>query len=223
MDNMQQIRRKKTQQTLERLKINYLDSLPYVETSNQVKLKDIDTICKRAIASLVMTQLACSITNGENYNQSKDFVIDLLKRYGVENCLNDLEKKLLLPDYTSQNVLDVEWEYECYWALCWALGLIEREEIDPPFYICDCNRAIALVAQCSSYKEFKNQCKMRNIEEILDMLDLFYNYHWACVDKTINPTTQISELNNEIVFERRRALEWLFSKEEDWHDISLDT
>lgn len=35
--------------------------------------------------------------------------------------------------------------------------------------------------------------------------------------------TSIGALNPEVVVERRRGLEWLFSEEEDWNDISLDT
>lgn len=38
-----------------------LDSLPTIESSSEVKLKDLDTISKLTIASLLSTQLACDI------------------------------------------------------------------------------------------------------------------------------------------------------------------
>lgn len=57
----------------------------------------------------------------------------------------------------------------------------------------------------------------------MDMLDLYYNYHWACVDNRINPETKCGELNEEVVMERRKALEWLICKDKDWDSISLDT
>ena len=60
------------------------------------------------------------------------------------------------------------------------------------------------------------------ILEILK-LDLYYRYHWACVEKQANPDTPIGKLNDEVVMERRRGLEWLVSKEKDWNNISLDT
>ena len=55
------------------------------------------------------------------------------------------------------------------------------------------------------------------------MLDLYYRYHWACVEKRIKPDTIIGSLDGEVVWERRRGLEWLVSDMEDWNKISLDT
>ena len=63
---------------------------------------------------------------------------------------------------------------------------------------------------------------MRGIEEILDMLDLFYRYHWTTEDARLN-LKKLPKINGEVVAERRRGLEWLVSQEEDWNDISLDT
>ncbi len=216
-------RRNKSLSIMSNMGVDFHSSLPLLESSEQVKLKDLDTICRRAIASLIMTQLSCSITNGENYEECKAFIIELLTRFGVEGCLNNVEKSLLLPDYTEQNVIDVEWEYETFWALCWALGLIEREELDPPYQICDCEKAITLVATQPSFEAFKKSCKLRDIEDILDMLDLFYNYHWTCVEKRVNPNTNLGSLVPGIVMERRKGLEWLISEEDDWNEISLDT
>lgn len=55
------------------------------------------------------------------------------------------------------------------------------------------------------------------------MLDLYYRYDWAVTEKRINPDTPIAGLNPDVVFERRKGLEWLIATEEDWDEISLDT
>ena len=55
------------------------------------------------------------------------------------------------------------------------------------------------------------------------MLDLYYRYHWACVQKRMDSKTSIQQLNSEVVMEIRRELEWLISEKEDWNKISLDT
>lgn len=55
------------------------------------------------------------------------------------------------------------------------------------------------------------------------MLDLYYRYHRVCVEKRIHPETAIGELNPNVVFERRRGLEWLIDDTMDWNDISLNT
>lgn len=66
-------------------------------------------------------------------------------------------------------------------------------------------------------------CKLRSVEEILDMLDLYYRYHWACVEKRVRPETNIGKLNPEVVMERRKGLEWLINEINEWDEISLDT
>jgi len=99
----------------------------------------------------------------------------------------------------------------------------DDNDIKIPSDVCDCNKAIDTVANCKDYDEFKANVKIRNIENILDMLDLYYRYHWACVDKSVNPKSNIGSLNPDVVMERRKGLEWLVSKADDWNDISLDT
>lgn len=214
-------RRKKNNDYIKNKNIDCLDNLPCIEPSTKVHLKDIDAICKRAIACLFAIQLACDIESNYDYNESKELFSNLLKKYDSYDYLLEREKKLFNNNYTKQDVLDITWSYETYWSLVWALGFID--DIKDASNICDCKIACTIVGDCNSYEEFKSKCKLRNVEEILDMLDLYYRYHWACVEKRINPETKIGNLNYEVVFERRRGLEWLVSDLDDPNDISLDT
>ncbi len=197
------------------------ESLPTLEPSSAVKLKDIDIICKRSIACLISIQLACDIDGKRDYNESKEFFSSLLKMYDVERELLEKEKRLFDGSYTSQDAIDVSWTYEAYWSLLWVLGLID--DIKDSSDICNCEKAITAVSDCKNYDEFKNKCKLRNIEEILDMLDLYFRYHWACVEKRINPSTNIGNLNPDVVVERRKGLEWVISSINEWDEIALDT
>lgn len=217
----QKMRRERSNKKIKQLGIECLETLPLTEGSQDVKLKDLDTICKRAIASLLSIQLACDIDEGNNYEESQKLFLGLLKEYNVLDDQLPKEKLLFEQTYSDQDVIDIVWTYETYWSLVWALGLVDN--IDLPDDICDCQKACTLVGDCKSYEEFKSNCKLRDVEEILDMLDLYYRYHWACVEKRVNPDTPIGDLNPEVVVERRRGLEWLFSEEEDWNNISLDT
>ncbi|MDE5985015.1 MAG: DUF4272 domain-containing protein [Eubacterium sp.] len=198
------------------------ENLPVLEDSSQVKLKDMDEICKRAIACLLSTQIAMD-ADTDDYEQSKEMFYKLLKEFGVQKDLLSKEKKVFFGHYSKQDVIDVVWTYEAYWSLVWALGLIDDIGFEYPKDICDCQKAISLVGDCKSYDEFKSKCKLRNTEEILDMLDLYYRYHWATTEKRIRPDTPIGELNKDVVVERRRGLEWLISDVKDWNYISLDT
>lgn len=196
------------------------ENLPVIEDSTQVNLKSMDEICKRAIACLLSTQVAMD-ADTDAYEQSKDMFYKLLKEFGVQNDLLSKEKKVFFGHYSKQDVIDVVWTYEAYWSLVWALGLVD--DIEYPDTICDCQKAVTLVGDCKSYDEFKSKCSLRRAEEILDMLDLYYRYHWATTEKRIHPDTPIGELNKDVVVERRRGLEWLVSDIKDWNYISLDT
>lgn len=214
-------RRNNSNKKKKQLGIACLETLPVIEDSTQVSLKDIDTICKRAIACLISTQLAIDISENNDYDSSKTFFLNMLKQYGVQDNLIEKEKRIFNGKYSKQDVIDVVWSYEAYWSLVWTLGLVEN--IDYPNQICDCEKAIMLVSTCKTYDDFKCKCKIRDIEEILDMLDLYYRYDWAVTEKRINPDTLIADLNPDVVVERRKGLEWLIANEEDWDEISLDT
>lgn len=194
--------------------------MPCIESSNEVKLKSLDEICKRTLASFLVIQLACDINNGQ-YEESLKIISKLLEKFNVSDCLNKKEKKLIDGTYEIQDAIDIDWEYETYWSLVWALGLVD--DISDASVICDCNYAIQLFNECNSYEDFKGKCKLRDVNEILDMLDLYFRYDWACVEKRVKPETSIGNLNSSVVTERRRGLEWLISEEQDWYNISLDT
>lgn len=215
-----QERKERSEQKILKRGIGINKWLPMIPPSSTVKLRDIDDICRRAIAALLSTQVAFEISN-QNYKDVK-FFVDLMKKFNVSDCLNAKEQNLVNAVFSQQDVTDVIWEYECYWSLVWALGLVD--DIEDAGTVCDCETAVHLVADCGSYEEFRSKCKIRDIEEILDMLDLYYRYHWATVQhKWIDKELPIGDLNEEIVFERRRGLEWLISDEDNWYDISLDT
>lgn len=215
------LRREESNKKIKERGIAYLETLPVIEESNQVKLKSLDDICKRAIACLLSIQLSFSISQNKNYNRSKELYTKLLKHFNVQNNLLPKEKKIFEGNYQKQDVIDVIWTYETYWALVWALGLIA--DIEYPYDICDAEKAVKLLTNTQNYSQFKNKCHLRDIEEILDMLDLYYRYNWAITEKSIREETEVGKLDPDVVIERRRGLEWLISEENDWNNISLDT
>lgn len=113
----------------------------------------------------------------------------------------------------------MDWAYESYWALCWCLGLVD--DIKDASTICDCLEAALHVFMVSSLEEFKAKCKLRSIDEILEMHDLYYRYNWAINNKKIDQETSVGNLNPSIVIERRRTLEWVLSEIEDWYQLPL--
>lgn len=213
-------RKAKTEKILAANGIGINPHLPFIESASEIKLKSIDDICKRAIGALLATQLGVQLN--EQRNEDAAMFVKLMNHFGVIEQLNSKEKKLLNGTATQQDFTDIVWEYECYWSLVWALELVD--DITDASDICDCPTAIQFVSKCGSYDEFKSRCKLRSADEILDMLDLYYRYHWAVVHhEHIDSNCPIGNLNGDVVFERRRGLEWLICDTEDWYDISLDT
>lgn len=215
----QKNRRLKNNNYLIQNNITINENLLCCANDSDVKLKNIDDICKRAIACLITTQIACDINNGM-YDESIKYFLPMYKEFDVENYLNSKEKRIVDGTYNMQDAIDMDWAYEAYWSVCWCLGLVE--DIKDASQLCDCKKAISFVTYCKSFDEFKNQCKLRSVEEILDMLDLYYRYNWAINNKKIDDMTNIGNLNESNVIERRRGLEWIISSEYDWYALSLN-
>lgn len=67
------------------------DSLREIEIT-----RTADEIVKRAIACLVTIQVACDISNeAEDLEGSIEYMLELLKIYGVQDCLTEDEKCFL--------------------------------------------------------------------------------------------------------------------------------
>lgn len=213
-------RKAKSDEKLKALGIAINDYLPLTEPADTVNLKDKDAVCDRAIAALFSIQLALDTANGQ-YEDSYEVFSGLMEKCGVTDCLNPAEKRVYDNTASQQDISNIVWEYECYWSLAWALGLVSQEELEDADDICNCEKAVHLVSD--DIDNFREKCSLRSKEEILDELDFFYRLHWACVQNRIKPDTPIAGMNEEVVMERRRALEWLVSDEEDWYGVSLDT
>lgn len=221
-------RRIKNIEKIKKMGIAYNDNLPTIPSSDRIKLKSAEEVKKRALACMLSIQLAYSISNGEYYSDSLLFVLHKMEEWNLS--LDDflpkervlIENKMTKQDneneFTKQDLIDIIWSYETYWVLIWALDLITDKELLNVTKVCNTERAMAISGVINSI-----ELKIKNIEKILDIADLFYCYHWACVEKRINSDTEIGKLNPEVVSERRKGLEWLINDEKDWNKISLDT
>lgn len=221
-------RRIKTLEKLKKQKIAVNEHLPLLPPGETVKLKSVEEVKKRALGSMISIQLACSIRNGEDYGESLAVIRQMMNEWNIStDDLLPKERMLILNKFTQkdntdeiskQSVIDIVWTYETYYSLIWSLDLIGDRELADASKICNTVRAMSIAGLINDMAS-----GLRNTEKILDMTDLFYCCHWACVEKQIRPETSTGKLNSEVVAERRRGLEWLISDEKDWNQISLDT
>lgn len=225
MDNNKQIAINRREATLKKLgfwNIDHCKGLPLIEDYKLCKSED--QICKRFIASIFSSMLACDYLQDRDFYKTdgKKITEQAIVEFGLKNYLFPDEKKVLV-ECDEHVAVNVSWTVECSYSLAWVLGLVTTEEMETPGEPEGAHGLFQFIQPFHNFEVFKASCNLRQPSEIMDMLDLYYNYHWACVDNRLNPDTNCGELNEEVVMERRKALEWLICKDKNWDSISLDT
>lgn len=216
-------RKERTQAFLRDKGVPFLETLPELPPVAEMPVRTREEIARRAVALLIVIQYACDAAQGENLAESKEFVMNMLERFGVTDELTEKERDLLeQAEPGHQDAVNMIWQYEAYWALLWGLGLLES--LDFPDETCDCDFAINTVASCETFEEFLGKTAMRRSEELLEEADKIYRLHWACVNARINGEAAPAGLNESVVMERRRGLFWMLGDEgEAWDYIRMDT
>lgn len=200
--------------------IPYLDTLPPIMSSYEVRGKTLEEIAKRAIVLCITCNFANDIINNKKkryLKDSKKFFNKLLDSFNVRDAMTADERKLF--EKMDQNLaVQISWQFEGYVILLWTLGLIE--EIEFPDVVTDSNAVTSIVSSCNNYREFIEKCELRDVYEVLDLADLTYRYNWYCTEAYINKEEPI--INREIVIERYRALVWLLS-DVKWDKVQLES
>jgi hypothetical protein len=138
--------------------------------------------------------------------------------------LSKYEKKLLSKnneDLTKQENINIYWYIEALWALMWAGNLIDDLPIDK--HVEDYQAALSPdLEKGEDDSKFKLTMKIRTKEEIYKMLDLYFRTHWYTRNGVLN-NQSTGEMNDSVVSERRKALEWVADNTLDWDNIPLNT
>ena len=212
-------RRNKTIEKLKKEGIAINEKLPLLPSSEEVSFKSEAEIMNRIIAAYTAIQVACDIAKGKDYKQSVDYMNDFMaKCKGDKSCLLDKEKKIMAGKCGKQDIIDVVWTYEAIFTLMWAVGYkADKYEFD----VSEKCSGEAVTYDMVLISKGSNTKPNLKKEKVLDALDLFRCYQWACLEKQKHPETPIGNVDYEVVAERLRALEWLISDEKDWFNIKL--
>lgn len=217
-------RRDRSVAILQKYGVPFMKGPLYIEEEAEVTPRTADEIAERAIACLLVIQVACDMNSGGDAEESRDVITDILERFGVEDKLTEKEKAILEGEPSKQDVVNMVWKYEAYWTLLWALGIVK--ELEYPDSICDCDFAVKAVSKHKSFDEFMKTVHLRSMSEILDQTDLILRYNWACVDERIKGREAPVGLHSGVVFERHWGLNWLTGKgteNDEWDSVSTDT
>lgn len=203
--------------------IPFIAHLPVIVGDEEAVIRTKEEIVQRAIALCLIAVYAGGIAENGNVQEEREFIEEIIEQYGAANFFTEKEKLLLGdPQPNQTDTIQMVWMYECYWVLLWALGY--KEELEFPGQICDVGMAVDALRSAGDYDNFYQNAVVRSKAEILDQADLIYRYDWACVNARINGRTVEGGLNDEVVLERHRALNWLVSyMEDEWDDVRTDT
>ena len=136
---------------------------------------------------------------------------------GLWDVLGSTETMILeTGNLTEQDKIKFGWQAECAQALAWALGITNLDHTVG----CDEDLAKKIPFE-EGVSQFIGMAKLRPLEEIQKQVDLIYRMHWYTVHCRLNGIH--CKLNESIIREKRRALDWMYGVEKDWDEMPMDT
>jgi hypothetical protein len=208
-------RKKITDDFLKSHNIPVLPTLPLVEDHTEAKFRKEVVIARRCVI------LYGLINVGHKARKAEDMVAFFKKHHLWSDVSPSEQEYLLGKDVTDQQNTNMIWRMESLNVLLWALG--HFDVLPLPTQICDSSDYKNLPDIESHPLNWIQNSRLRNTEDILNEADLIYRIHWATTEARLKNIPMPFNLNNDVVYERHYALNWLIMYAEDWDEISTDT
>ena len=147
-----------------------------------------------------------------------------LQRNGLVPLLTNAER-----DFLGMGDGAPEWfrlQTEGLWALIWVLGLADH--IDPNRYCGESLKTLVPdVAKDEPLTEWVQRIRERPADDVMAQLDLHFCLTWGLADANLSRKRAPGAVDQYVLWERRRALEWVIVERgysvTDWDDIALST
>ena len=196
-------------QYLSSVGIDINQNLPLIENLNEVNPRSSEDVASRLCA------LAYVI--GIGYDANRTELSKHIETFNLWNHVSEYEKTLLVSkEVSKQDKFNMQWLNEAAQALAWSIGLVEINH----FKHCDDDLAKKVPFK-KDPSHFIESAQIRPISEIQRQSDLLYRMHWYTRNCQLNGKQ--SKLNNSIILERRRAIDWVYGVEKHWDEVTLDT
>jgi len=190
----------------------FIEWLPVLEASAMRSLSDI-----KGRMSVMNALINIS------FEAPVKIIKDWISQSGLDAHLSEWEKAVL--EKTEEELSNIEfntlrWYLEGLWALMWATQMIES--LDEKEW-CGDEMATLLpnLEEGETNQKIEALSVLRTETELYTMLDYYYRLHWYCVDERIKENEAL--VNEGLVYERRKALEWLMNKDVDWDHVEMGT
>jgi hypothetical protein len=137
----------------------------------------------------------------------------------LADSLSDQEKRFVFKGAGQPDRFKLQ--VEGMWALAWAMGIANELNFAKD---CDNHFVMTLpnLKRSQGSTDFRTKANPRPLEQVAAACDLAYCLHWAIRQSELSDKRPPGNLKPYVVVERRRALEWLLSKEA-WDEVPLDT
>ena len=188
-------------------------------------LADEDVAWVRPVEDVVARCHAIAAALGVEQGGDAEGIAAELREHDLERWLAGPERALVrhrlgeepLGDAAvEQAEIAISWRQEALWALLWAIGFVDALRPDEE---CGDETAYERLAPEMDPAQTVAGVELRPVEELAAELDLHF-----CLDALLRGREgeRDAPVDEEVVQERRVALEWLF-RDEEWEQITLDT
>ena len=207
MDNS--LIRSRSIQIIKRFGVTVPSTLPFLDTD----------LALRPVREIVDRILAMHAVVASAYGFKRQAALMWLDREKLLGSVTESEREFLVSESGLPELFQVR--VESMWAIAWALGFVSGLD-----FAKSCNSQFVITFPNLKNNEdsssFRKNIRPRSLEDIVGMCDVAYCLHWVILDSRLRGKKHPSELKEQIVVERRRALEWILSAS-GWDDVSLDT
>jgi len=183
----------------------------------------LDTPAIRAVEEVQGRMSVLNALINLSFGAPVDIIRDWLAAQDLTVFLSGEEAQLLTKatdELTEQEMINLRWSLESLWAMMWATHL--TDELRPTEW-CGDDMASLLpnLEQGDDNAKLARVQTLRPAEELYRMLDYYYRLHWYCVDERLQGREAL--VSESLVYERRKALEWIFSRAQDWDEVEMST
>lgn len=181
-------------------------------------LPALDRCSLRRDAEVIDRLLCLHVCAATAYGFAKDEALKWAETQGLTSAFESTELTFLAE---GGEALQFQQHVEAMFALHWALGF-EREfdlfkAVDAGFA-----RRLPNLKVGESATLLRSRAQLRSEDEIMQAADTLYCLHWIERNDALSGSRRSLPIESFVVTERRRAVDWLLSKE-TWTAISLDT
>lgn len=211
-------RRGRTHAFFDSRELAYMKQLPPVLGEEELHLRPPQDVAGRALGLFLVALRAEALATDEPLP-----LADLRQRIPQAFAqLSPAEQDFIAdPAPERQLIIQMAWRYEALNLLLWTLGRVD--DLTYPTAICDVAGVVQTIVG-QDLDAFIAAAALRQPSEILDIMDLHYRLHWIARQARLENRDSPDGLDEGVITERRKALNWLTHFEyADWDAVDTPT